>query len=297
MKNLLSYFNIKTSILIVLNTIVSNLYSQNYDSLVKPGKTWNYLCLHSSEPTSGYFNSIQILDSFFVYNGHSYNIVSTNHRLSIDNSDTMLVREEDKKVWFLHIDYPRTQNREILVYDFNLEQGDTFDFRLINEWNNESFKIIKKVVVKTYMENNRKVIEFSGGIKWIEGIGISRATTLYYSYLYELFGEYRCYICVYDSGRVIYPYNGICDSTVKTKPIKNNSLNIYPNPNKNHFLITTTSANKIEIEFYNSLGRKIDTVSLQGSLSYNLAHNYLKGSYYMKVIDHGISTYYKLLIE
>jgi len=274
--------------------------------VVKPGKKWDHRCHHASEPISSFY-SVSITKDTLKYNGKIYNKVECS--IGVD-CDSIWVRENEKKVWFLKMGKSIFQGQEILMYDFNLEKGDTFRFKSPSKNSTDSFRIAMIVVSKTFVLEERKYTEFNRQIfyenssdheffpapYWAEGIGLTIGPyPLYYGYYASFFSEMICGMCVFDGQKQIFPSTGICDSTIRISANEKSFFELYPNPAQKQFTIQMDSYEKIHIQIYNTLGQKIDEFTLKDKLNYSIPCNYIKGIYLVRVFN-GKSEYQSNLI-
>ncbi len=142
-----------------------------YHPFVERGKKW---CVHGFSMggdhtvTDYYFSEEEIL---FERNGHFYEQLRTRTQ---DGKDELVgwFREENQRVYI----YNETEDKEVLTYDFSLEEGDRFS----PEYGDYSQCEVKEVSYKEINGERLKVITFEANdrntdarteVEWIEGIG------------------------------------------------------------------------------------------------------------------------------
>ena len=142
-----------------------------YHPFVERGKKW---CVHGFSMggdhtvTDYYFSEEEIL---FERNGHFYEQLRTRTQ---DGKDELVgwFREENQRVYI----YNETEDKEVLTYDFSLEEGDRFS----PEYGDYSQCEVKNVSYKEINGERLKVITFEANdrntdarteVEWIEGIG------------------------------------------------------------------------------------------------------------------------------
>lgn len=280
-----------------------------YDSLIKPGKKWFY---HKNcfpgEPPICPGGKISILPITKNYQGKVYYMVNAKACYSFDS---IWAREEEKKVYFLNLGDSIYKGEEVLMYNFNLEKGDTFKFKTPYQ---DTFLTASIIVDTTFVKDNRKHIQFNNKLvydikgsflpfhqirSWVEGIGAPNVM-LYYAFerhSFELF-EYACYIsCFYDGEKQILPVIGNCDSTLSLGMAVKTPITIFPNPAVDRFNIQLPSIGKYKLQIFNSLGQKLDELYLEGELNYTLPFDFYGGIYFLKVSSTEITYQSKLIVK
>lgn len=100
---------------------VLTLYGQNSNYVPFPTSNAKWVTVFENcftTPTSIYSVS-EISENDTIINGINYSMIYTD----VDTGSTWCAfREENKRIYFL---FPDRNNEEILLYDFNLEVGDT----------------------------------------------------------------------------------------------------------------------------------------------------------------------------
>lgn len=264
--------------------VASYCYGQTYDSLIKPGKTWDRRCRHASEPS--YFStSVKVLYDTLNHKGKSYYRMAFVHSFPFDST---YVREEGKRVWFLNLDEAKYKREEILMYDFNLEQGDTFNFKHPSRFHKDSILTEIAIVKKTYIKDSRRYIEFDRMMlpsPWIEGLGLDQ-WDLCYAFYDGYFTEYSCGLCVFENQKQVYPVSGICDSSsFGIQEVKGITIKLFPNPAQKIITIQLNNTSKYIVQLVNLIGEKVDEFELEGKESYSLSCNYPRGMYLIRIIN------------
>jgi len=122
---------------------------------------------------------------------------------------------------------------EVLLYDFNLKAGDSFD---LAEYYGPA-KPGDNIVDSVYYLNGNKHIRFRGSIinknehiEFIEGVGCNASNI--YKYRGDfLYAEYL--VCAYRNGGQVYGnkfYNGNCSPALSVDTAIDSNLILYPNP-------------------------------------------------------------------
>jgi len=301
---------IKFVLTLIIFSGVYSLQAQNYDSIVKPGKKWYYQVSRIDDITRP-AGTIVILPNTRNYKGLSYHQVKSQ---ACYNFDSIWAREEDKKIYFLNLQDSIYRGHEVLMYDFNLEKGDTFRFKTPFR---DSFFKARLVVDTTYFKDNRKHIIFKKGdvyeftfgnpngssihqiYSWVEGIG-APSVMLYYAFerhSFEFF-EVSCYVsCLFDNQKQILPVSGNCDSLLNTQRNERVFLKIYPNPTQGQFKIQLNSSENHVLQIFDSFGQKLDEIELEGALNYSIPCHYNTGIYFLKVSKANYDYYTKLIVE
>ena len=300
--------NYRLLFLIISFGLVPSSIGQAYESMVKPGRKWDHLCRHVSDPFIINY-SIEIMNDTLRFKDKVYNKVKC-YKLS--GFDSLWVREEGKKVWFLDTGKSVFRGQEILMYNFNLEKGDTFRFKSPPVNSTDSFRVGRIIVSNTFIKDNRKYIEFNRTIVyenssktdffpalyWIEGIGLSNGPyPMFYAYSSSFFSEFNCGLCVFENQKHIFPLSGICDSTIGITRNEKLVYKLYPNPAQKQFTIQLVSENEYKVQIYNTLGLKVDEFALSGKINYSIPCSYLKGIYRVVVSSGRIRYQSSLIIE
>lgn len=291
-------------ILISIGLPISCL-AQTYDSLVKPGKKWYYTQIVGEQHIAYSGGNLSISRETRTYNGLIYYKIVD--KTSV-NKDSLWIREENKRVYILNLSDSVYHGQEILMYDFNLEKGDSFRFKT-KFYYKDSFLNALLIVDDTYIINNRKNIKFKIGEfagfgtflmrDWVEGIGGRHI--LYYSfhmYNFVIQPDYAFYVsCLFDNEKQILPLAGNCDSTLSYPRIDNYQIKIYPNPTQRYFNVNLNNSKKHVVGIYDQVGQKIDELQLEGSTNYLINCNYTKGLYVLHISNAESIFQTKLIIQ
>jgi len=165
-----------------------------------------------------------------------------------------------------------------LMYDYNLNVGDTFRFNSYNNPNEETSYLVEVILVDSIFANNRyrKRIQFDEfddngnfcsahiSVYWVEGFG---------DYNYGLISDYGLIMfceCqpLGNSSLQCFSENNIsiignCQISTNISTIEGfNDFKIYPNPTNDNFSIKTNKI-IISIEFYNVSGKKVKIIDLK----------------------------------
>ncbi len=205
------------------------------------------------------------LGSFVHYNNHDYySLYKSKDRWGQKWEDLHLYfRQEGQKVWLIR---QKTLFKEELVYDFSLEEGETFKTNLLDK---DIELIVRKVDSITLLDGTKRKrmvlgCKQAGGITrtWIEGIGDTLGI------LAHLCGcnidcDEESLVCYSQLERHLYqsPSWNSCWVTTSTKKprIRKSSrfLQIYPNPSSGKFRIAGLNG-EIQYGIYNLNGSLID---------------------------------------
>ncbi|MDA3821624.1 MAG: T9SS type A sorting domain-containing protein, partial [Bacteroidales bacterium] len=154
------------------------------------------------------------------------------------------VREYDHKWVFI----PEAQNTEYILYDFDVEIGDTVIVN--NPWESETELIVFRIDSTLLLNKYHKTIDLghwdgpSGEASitenWIEGIGSTKG--LIYSGIY-VFDYAHSLICFHENDTLVYmnsPDNSCGYIHISSRPNTNNfQLKFFPNPTLNNLYIET----------------------------------------------------------
>lgn len=199
---------------------------------------WNFIALYCD---GGFVETI-IHDKDTIIQNITYHVLN----------DFGLVRESEdhSELWFRAFD----KESERLIMDLNLNKDDTF-----------SFGAMDLIVDTTYLENNRKIVEFDfmpyhcgyyEKLRFVEGRGLN------FSFRFALSGSMddmwllRCQTKDSVSENFLTQYFGeSCrEGIIATKNISEINFTLYPNP----------ADNQINISFDNAKNRKIEILDYSG---------------------------------
>lgn len=245
------------------------LVSQNYIPFpnINDSISWYHAESYWDAGQEGYTNRYFLHFSDTVtLNGKVYKVLlRTNEAFAENGSVEAYIREDSQKVYTI---YPPIGTTEYLLYDFNLNIGDTFvvkNFKSLSPIN--SFQHIL-TNIDTLMLNDsilrRKFIFDNLNYSFVEGLGNVDASN---SGLFETWGgtylDYASWVnCITTPNKIIYsvPFNDLDCYTLPPVSVKNinsnASFHIYPNPNKSDLLFLDNSYN-ISRAIITSLSGKI----------------------------------------
>lgn len=164
---------------------------------------------------------------------------------------------ENKKVWFV----PEGENTEALLYEFDLQIGDTLSQGILNP-NGDDYYVadIDSVEInESYRKRFLIQIEYNYGdspFPIIEGIGGQNLIRPIFDWFNFEAGYW--FNCINIADTLIYPYS--CEMIVGTNPIKKEQVfEIFPNPTSGEFWIENPNNkhNFISMEIFNSFGKKL----------------------------------------
>ncbi len=291
--------------LIILIGFSMSSYAQLYDSLVKPGKKWYYIQFIGEQHIPSNGGNIYISEDWRTHDSLDYYKIIDR---TFFKQDSLWIREEDKRIYFLNLNDTMYQGKEVLMYDFNLEKGDSFRFKT-KIFNEDSFLNALLIVDTTFIINNRKNIKFKTGHllgfgtffmeNWVEGIGVK--SVLYYSFEHYYFVRQPDFAvrltCLFDNQKQILPLNGICDSTLFNPEVEIEPIKIYPNPSRGNFNIHLNDSKLYNFKVYNNLGQQIEEYHLEGSKNYQVKCEFPKGLYRLSISNQEFNYHVNLFIE
>jgi len=247
-------------------------------------------------------DTFQQLEGDSIYNGIEYQKISfSNDFFSSDNSG--LTRVDNEAVYFI----PKDSLNEVLLYDFNLQVGDTFHIDPYFQITNINFVTV--IEIDSIMTNdgiNRKVFHFSEGTNWIEGIGALYGSTTFPWYFLSLSGDCHLY-CYSENSMDVYEkqyYEFIdydvfvygCSGLVSSNSNVENKLklSVYPNPFDDEIVI---KSNLNEIELLRLYDSKFSIVAQNKNMKrLKLNSSITSGFYILEIIING-EKYYKKVIR
>jgi len=208
--------------------------------------------------------------------------------------------EELKQVWFV----PEGEQNEELLYDFNLEVGDTLAVSYINPY---GMTFYVDEIDSVEMGNSfRKRYKIFGDFNLseqpfiiIEGIGGQNLIKPLEYWLY--FEEGYTFQCININDSVYYPTGEACELMVNTNGYKEKKqkFNISPNPSTGKFWIKNASGTQkaIVIEIFNSIGEKIKQMESNGQIFQIDLSAYSPGIFLIKISWETGETIQKVIIQ
>jgi hypothetical protein len=264
----------KIGFLLLIISLVSNLYSQTYKKITDNTNKWNYLdqafttCCGGEARTYSLFLTSDTTISDTVYKKVMCKIIKHN---SIDTVFAGGIREDTT----LQSVYIRVEgSKEKMIYAFNHEIGDTLSIDTTYWKDAYTIRYVKSIDTYDFDGFHGKKIgicdttfridgHFSPSESftdfWYEGIGSLKS-------LFDLshiggFGNDKQLLCFWNNDIQIYqnPSWSICEYAIITgieENISNTNLLLYPNPITNYFEIKTDKEIK-EVSVFDLHGRQL----------------------------------------
>ena len=214
----------------------------------------------------------------------------------------ILLREQFGQVWRSYNPPWPSDEYEYLIYDFNLEEGDEFETRDLDE--EPIYLIVTKtdsIVLKDGTTRKRLFLQCKDNPEaeeriWIEGIGdlnglfATQTACSNQDHSTEL-------LCFHTSGQVLYEGENSqnCEyvPTTSTSTYQETAINIFPNPAKDKIFIQNIDCtSKITFTIKDALGQMHLKSSCQNEIDISSMDN---GIYFLSVEDGGRSEVYKFV--
>ncbi len=286
-------------VLLIISLLFSTASFSQYIPMLEEGNTWSvdvhYEPFDPPEPPYSWVITEQVsIGSIENFNGIGY------FRMKSDDQSTCLLREENGIVYR----YDENENTENVLFDFTLEEGDTFNLfgsayhyyppcTLMGTdlWETqltvdivEDIEIAGKIrKVITFIENNEL-----GQIQWIEGIGNISGFDILWGWL-DVTG-YSALVCFNTNG-VSYFFNEAtpCDNTTLSigETFKEKII-LYPNPISEKSILQLPIEAEIDyLKIYNITGKLIkeDVIITENYILNNM--NFASGFYFYQVFSNG----------
>jgi len=219
-----------------------------------------------------------------LLDGKDYKIIwMTYDSLGINWSYQGLLREDSNKVFFIP-----PGSTEGLLYDFNLQAGDTTWVKNMFCFDNEVEVVINGIDTVEYYGKLRKrwLIDYEYGMEeyWIEGIGSSLGP-LHSKYYMCIVCPTWDLLCFHKGDTLLYSMtpSEICYVTsVGIKElIPAESINIFPNPARDKFEVRSVEFEVECVEIYNADGQKIFAEENVGSKNIAIDVSQFKAGIYL----------------
>lgn len=184
---------------------------------------------------------------------------------SFGSLSNMLIREENGKI------YTRTSqnsDEEQMIYDFNLDEGDTFVFSLYGgsyivyrvDSVNVNDNLLKRLYLKGISDEN--ICD-----EWIEGVG-SVNYPLLYPFQSISMHAYGKLLCVKQNNVTAFmnpQYNTCYIPFMNLESVDNTSIKIYPTLVKDNIYVVSDNNKPMDISFVNISGHRTKTIRTNGS--------------------------------
>jgi hypothetical protein len=285
----------KTLFFLIFYSFLAISYGQVNDYVPFPGEHATWITIQQNLiDAPGYWNVNQIfkLMNDTIIDSQEYHAIFTNNP---PNSYFCAFREENKKIYFRFKD----DSSDFLLYDFNLNVGDTMFYNFFDptteEYNHnkkviaiDSISLLNGEVRKTYRLASISHFYLSDDI-WVEGIGSITWKGLFNPLVtnYLLNGDnFKFgYFCndnqdlFFDSDCEIHQ----CDVELAVNESEIKYIALYPNPCNDIITITTTNHVIESIELYNSIGQLIKS-EIINKYDYTMPIKYFNpGIYFLKI--------------
>ena len=226
----------------------------------------------------------------------SYTYYYTEGDTSINNTDYIKLgtngnymgayRDSNRVVYFI----PDTSLTEYVLYDFNLEVGDT----IIHPYGGGGFSTDTVTIWQTDTilidGNSHKTISLSSMAHWIEGIGSQNYLLNPYDFA-GLSGNDYLQCMMSDSSFIFGANNGFCTTSINETENANSELNIFPNPANSNFQIQLEEGTIQRIQIMDITGKIILDYPQVNSKQFNVS-KLPPGIYLVKVLD--ITAHYSI---
>lgn len=207
------------------------------------------------------------------------------------------LREHNKKIYFTGYDYLGSyHNKELLLYDFSKQIGDT----IYHDNHGNNYSIIENIdsveldgeYRKRFKVNSRHNYSFKDQEYWIEGIGsIKNGLLGHITDIPTCCYHFWEHVCFKENGRIKYlnPSFSDCFPAKLLSSINDNfefsKINIYPNPFSNKLHIDNIPDNKnLSIQIIDSMGRLVLKKELRTE-SNSVQMPVIKGIYIVLIMD------------
>lgn len=240
----------KGFVLIIITIWAMTSFSQDYYPLIEENRSWNVIeaTLDGGWPWTVTYSTITykligdtIIDAksyFKLYESHDKNPATW-------NLWRYMREDNEKKIWFRM----NSDDDEVLMYDFGVQQGDTVYVGLEVAW--EVPLTVDSIGTIEINGSGRTIVYLSDlyldySETWIEGIGSSKG--ICWSGSSDIVGGWYEYLCMSDDDELVYrnPNYGSCYLITEVAELNSPSFRIYPNPSMEQFTIENTHSLEIQ---------------------------------------------------
>lgn len=270
----------KNIILLFCIAQLSTIFAQNYTPFPMENAVWtglDFIPSNTFNPYSYWHFIVKGQDT--LINDIVYKKIDK--KGGIRNNNITAIREKDKII------YLRENNKDTILYDFNIKAGDTINGKIYGYSLNSPYKVIVQTIDSILINNQYrkkyrlKIPNFSYG-EIIEGIGCRCGFIPSFTSL-DQGGSLSCHSI---DGEAIYGgNNGKCDLVSNKEVIKNLAeVQIYPNPVvDNSFLKIPDDVSIDRATVYDVLGRIVKSYNVANSPPEIFKKDYPKGVYFVHV--------------
>lgn len=273
----------KIIFLLVQIAFIASVYSQGF---LKQGLTWNNT---NGGSFTQYTNFTYRVNDDTAINSLNYKIIKENYPDRDSNWNTSFYAREENNKWYFR--FPNNINEEKLLYDFNVNVGDTVS--MYNFISKEYLYYAEVQSIDSIQLSNgekRKRIHFYLDHEvWVEGIG-SIITHLdkpcFYIYMVDIA---FINLCAKQNDTILYsayPDLNCYDTGAFTASLisieKDNNVNIYPNPAKNDINLSSSFMIK-DIEIYDIMGKRVYQTDVKDYSKIINVSTFNKGLYIAKI--------------
>lgn len=207
-----------------------------------------------------------------------------------------LMREENKKTYFAYYQASlETLLEETLLYDFSLEQGETFEY-VMGFGDYSETEILYVLQSDSVLINNeqkkRLIIVSKYNTDWVIDTIVENLGSLYgllYPLCYMCDGAFNELLCYTQNNELLYQnskyskcYYDSPKELASTQTIVINDCNIFPNPVDDILNISCLNNAILRVEIFDNLGRQVCSQTHKNTIDVS---SFSKGLYLLKVYD------------
>lgn len=203
----------------------------------------------------------------------------------------------NKKVFFIRSWDP--QNEEVLLYDFNLQIGDTIQTYLTTDIGSQEPKVVESIdsVLVSFVNNTYakryKLSDYMLDLYLVEGIGSMGGLVDQILEGFEYDNRVICFQNDSDGLNWNVGGNSSCDiiSSVYEPKLTNTNLSLSPNPARNHIEVLLNDAmnsSNSRINIYQINGLLVQSISMRSTCVILNIEDYNSGVYIIEIESDGI---------
>lgn len=266
-------------VFLLLGSQFNGLFSQSYHKLVDKKKTWYVVEAIGGMGISFWTNTYKFGGDTII-NGYNYTVLLLKFRNEGEYvGPYSFIREDTAQEKVYRLD--DVDDEEFLIYDFNLEQGDTFS---IEHLGCPIQLIVDSITTISIKDTPHKKIVFNPLEYWIEGIGSSVG-------ILDV-GYYQCgadhdfgLTCVYENDSLIFQTTDEYYCVQSNVGIEENNFEnvaVYQNPLR--IVINRSNTSNLSFQVFDLNGNLIESRNLNGDNEILLHEGlYISGLYILKL--------------
>jgi len=263
----------------------------NNNTIVNDNSAWATLSYIALDDSGNALTQYHFFDGDSIFNEKTYKkIFYYRDEQHTERFFAGLIREENLKTYCVPF-YIGLENflEERVLYNFSLEQGDTFEYPIGYSETETLYVLQSDSVLINNEQKKRLIIVPENNINWVIDTIIENVGSLHgllYPLDYMVPGAFHELLCYFQNEELIYqnPKRSECyyDKLTSEQTITIGDCGIFPNPVDDILSISCSNNSISRIEIFDSLGRIVYDQSYKDKIDVS---SFSKGLYLLKIYD------------